>query len=418
MTRLADLTSLDRARIREVFDLRNEANISSVTDHRGDPYPRWHELRARAPVHPGVYHELLGYHGPVQFQGLPFEDRAHFSAFGFAACDEALRNAALFASSPVAPDLEHGKLEPLNSLLTLGGAAHRRYRMLVQPSFVPARMAWWTENWIEATVHALIDWIAGERRADLNVDLCAALPVLTITGSFGIPVEDAVVIREALHNPPDLPPLIAPIIAARRKQPRDDLVSVLVQAEVDDDDGRTHRLSDNEILSFSLLLLLAGSGTTWRQMGSTLVALLQRPVLLEAVRQDRDLLRNAIEESVRWMPTNPVFSRFVTKDVEFHGTRLPKGAVIHLGLGAANRDPARWERPDEFEVTRPLKGSLGFGGGPHICLGMHLARSEMLVAIGAVLDRLPNLRLDPDVEPPEFIGMYHRGPTAVPVLFD
>ena len=418
MTELAGLTRLDRARLRQVFDLRNDANLGSVTDYREDPYPRWRELREQAPVHPGVYHELLGYLGPAMFQGLPFEDRPHYTAFTFAACDEALRNETLFPSSPIASDLEHGRLEPLNSLLTMSGAAHRRYRMLVQPSFVPARMAWWSGKWITSTVQALIDWFIDDGRADLNVDLCAALPVLTITGSFGIPVEDAVILREALHDPPSLPPLIAPIIAARRGQPQDDLVSVLVQAEVQDEDGASHRLSDNEILSFSLLLLLAGSGTTWRQMGSALLALLQRPALLEAVRADRQLLRGAVEESVRWMPTNPMFSRFVAEDVEFHGTHLPKGAVIHLGLGAASRDPARWDRPDDFDPGRPPKPALGFGGGPHICLGMHLARTEMFIAIDALLDRLPNLRLDPDAEPPAYIGMYHRGPTAVPVLFD
>jgi cytochrome P450 len=417
MTERSGLAKLDRARLRQVFDLRSEVHLGSVTPHRVDPYARWHELRQEATVHAGVYHELLGYRGPVMFQGLPFEDRPHFSAFTFAACDDALRDQALFRSSPVATDLEHGGLEPLNSLLTMGGVAHRRYRMLVQPSFVPARMAWWSEQWITSTVHSLIDWVIDDGRADLNVDLCAALPVLTITGSFGIPVEDAIAIREVLHDPSALPPLITPIIAARREEPQDDLLSVLTQAHVEDEDGSSHRLTDNEILSFSLLLLLAGSGTTWRQMGTTLLALLQRPAMLEAVRRKRQLLRGAIEESVRWMPTNPMFSRFVAEEVDFHGAHLPKGAVIHLGLGAANRDPTRWERPDDFEAARPLKPSLGFGGGPHICLGMHLARTEMFIAIDALLDRLPNLRLDPDADLPEYIGMYHRGPTAVPVVF-
>ena len=91
--------------------------------------------------------------------------------------------------------------------------------------------------------------------------------------------------------------------------------------------------------------------------------------------------------------------------------------MLHLCLGAANRDPARWERPDEYDITGRPKPALGFGGGPHICLGMHVARAEMAVGIGALLDRLPNLRLDPDAEPPELIGMYERGVTAIPVVF-
>ena len=100
------------------------------------------------------------------------------------------------------------------------------------------------------------------------------------------------------------------------------------------------------------------------------------------------------------MPTDPMFSRWVTADTELAGVEMPAGSVVHLAIGAANRDPARWDRPDEFDITRKLRPSLGFGQGAHICLGMHVARAEMTVAISALLDRLPNLRLDPDAEPP------------------
>ncbi len=167
-----------------------------------------------------------------------------------------------------------------------------------------------------------------------------------------------------------------------------------------------------------LLLLGAGSGTTWKQMGTTLTALLQRPELLEAVRADRQLLRPAIEEAVRWMPTDPMFSRWVMADTELGGVEIPAGSVVHLAIGAANRDPTRWDRPDEYDITRKFRPSLGFGQGVHICLGMHVARAEMIIATSALLDRLPNLRLDPDAEPPRFVGMYERGATAIPVLFD
>jgi cytochrome P450 len=118
------------------------------------------------------------------------------------------------------------------------------------------------------------------------------------------------------------------------------------------------------------------------------------------------------------MPTDPMFSRWVTRDIEFHGVHLPAGSVLHICLGAANRDPTRWDRPDEYDIHRPPKPTLAFGSGPHICIGMHVARAEMAVGIGALLDRLPNLRLDPDAEPPQFIGMYERGATEIPVVFD
>ena len=417
MSAVGDLQSLDQERIRELFDLRNSFNIMSGGDYTDDPNPVWHELRSTGPVHPGTVHELTGYPGDAMFHGLPYPDRPHFSAFSFAACDSAYRDDVVFASSAEAVDVTGGEVNVLSSMLSMGGAEHRRYRSLVQPSFVPAKAQWWISHWIETTVHALIDRLVGEGRAELNVDFCAAIPVLTITGSFGIPVAQALDVRAALTDPMAIVEVLTPIIAARRDEPQDDLISVLVQAEITDEDGVTHRLSDPEIYSFAVLLLAAGSGTTWKQMGITLAALLQRPTVLDAVRQDRSLLKPAIEESLRWMPTDPMFSRWVTRDVDFHGVHLPKGAVLHICLGAANRDPERWERPDEYDVSRPMKPTLGFGGGPHICLGMHLARAEMAVGIGALLDRLPDLRLDPDAEPPRPVGLYERGVMAIPVVF-
>jgi cytochrome P450 len=408
---------LDVDRVRRLFDLRNSYLAQLGGTYLDDPYPAWRSLREQAPVHEGVVHELTGFAGPASFHGLPYPDRPHYSAFSFAACDSVYRNDQLFASSPEPVDLASGGLELLNSMLSMGGPQHRRYRALVQPSFVPARARWWIEHWIHRTVHLLIDSFVDQGRAELNVDFCAAIPVLTITGSFGVPVEQALDIREALSRPADVVEIIKPIVAGRRAVPQDDLISVLVESEIKDEDGTSHRLSDAEIYSFALLLLAAGSGTTWKQMGITLTALLQRPEALQAVKNDRQLLRAAIEESLRWMPTDPMFSRWVTQDVDFYGVHIPEGSVLHICLGAANRDPNRWEHPDEFDITRSLKPSFAFGGGAHICLGMHVARAEMTVGIGALLDRLPNLRLDPDAEPPRFVGFYERGATAIPVVF-
>jgi cytochrome P450 len=413
------IAALDRDRVRELFDLRNAYASWSGGAYQDDPYPIWNRLRESGPVHPGIVHELTGLSEQFLFQGLPFPDVPHFSAFSYAACNDAYRNPELFASSAEAVDLENGGMVVTNSMLSMGGAQHRRYRALVQPSFLPANGSWWIDNWIAETVDLLIDGFVDRGRAELNVDLCAAIPVLTITGSFGVPVEQALDIRAALTtDPAHVVAMLKPIVEARRNEPADDLISMLVRAELTDEDGIAQRLSDQEIYSFSLLLLAAGSGTTWKQMGIVLTALLERPDLLRGVRDDRQLLRATVEESLRWMPTDPMFSRWVTADTEFYGVHLPKGSVVHLCLGAANRDPERWERPDEFDITRPMKSSFAFGGGVHICLGMHVARAEMLVGIGRLLDRLPNLRLDPDAEKPRFVGMYERGATAIPVLFD
>jgi cytochrome P450 len=408
---------LDASRVRELFDLRTNTNAQFGGGYEDDPYPVWRALRDQAPVHRGIVHELTGFEGSALFHGLPFPDREHFSAFGYAACDSAYRDDKLFASSAEAVDLAGQEVGPLNSMRSMGGNQHRRYRALVQPSFVPAKAQWWIRNWIEKTVGLLIDSFEERGTAELNVDFCAAIPVLTITGSFGVPVDQALDIREAMREPAKIVEIIQPIVAARRESPQDDLISILVEAEIKDEDGKAHRLSDAEIYSFTILLLMAGSGTTWKQMGITLAALLQRPEMLDAVREDRSLLRPAIEESLRWMPTDPMFSRWVTENVDFYGVQIPKGSVLHICLGAANRDPARWDRPDEYEFTRPTRPSLAFGSGPHICLGMHVARAEMTVGISALLDRLPNLRLDSDAEPPRYVGFYERGATALPVLF-
>ena len=113
-----------------------------------------------------------------------------------------------------------------------------------------------------------------------------------------------------------------------------------------------------------------------------------------------------------------MFSRFVLADTTLAGVDLPEGAVMHMMFSAANRDPARWDDPDTFDPGRPLKSHMGFGGGHHVCLGMHVARAEIATVMNGVLDRLPGVRLDPDAPEPKVTGVYERGPTAVPVVWD
>ena len=416
-----ELLDFDRGELRELFDLRSPQHALTGGGYRGDPYPVWHRLRESGPVHAGVVHELTGWDRPTFFAGLPFPDRAHFSVFTFEACDEAFRDADTFASSPPEEPATPSRLQ--RSMLFLNGAEHRRYRALVQPSFVPARAKWWLERFTQRVVHALIDRLQGAGRADLNLEFCAQIPVLTITGAFGVPEAQALDVLRALfadmtEQDERLLRILEPLVAARRARPEEDLLSLLVEAETRDEAGRTQRLSDEELYAFAHLLLIAGSLTTWKQTGIALTALLQRPEWLAAVRADRALLRPAIEEATRWNATDPMFSRFVRRDIDFHGVRLPEGSVLHLCLGAANRDPARYPRPDEFDPGRSARPSLAFGSGPHVCLGIHLARAEMFTAIDALLERLPGLRLDPEAEPPEIIGMYHRGPTQLCVRFD
>jgi cytochrome P450 len=418
---------IDRERIRDIFDLRRQAGNEGSDDLPASPYPAFRELRASGPVHRGTPHELLGIDREFGFHGLPEADREHFSVFSWAECDAIYRNEEVFRSAPLGADVvpvdEHTSMRDAilkSSMLVMNGPPHRRYRALVQPSFTPARMTWWIDHWIDETVQSLIDGFVHDGRADLNVEFAALIPVATITSSFGLSIDQALEVRSSLLGlgGRNMVELLRPVIATRREEPQDDLVSVLCQAEVTDDDGTTVRLNDTEILAFSFLLLTAGSGTTWKQMGTTLLALLTTPGALDAVRADRSLVKLAVEESLRWEPTDPAFGRWVARDTEIAGVRIPAESVVHVVLGAANRDPARWERPDEFDITRKLQQSFAFGNGPHICLGMHVARAEMHTAINAVLDRLPNLRLDPDAEPASIFGLYERGPTHVPAIWD
>jgi cytochrome P450 len=417
---------LDRERLRTLFDLRRRGDATvdgQVYLYTDDPYPGLQRLRETGPVHEGIVHELLGFDKPATFQALPEPDRPHFSVFDYETIDRVFRDEETYPSSPEPIDPLAGR-GTASSMLNMNGRTHRRYRALVQPSFVPKKAEWWITRWIDETVNSLIDGFEADGHAELNVDFDAAIPTLTITGSFGMAIEDALAVREALSRngygaeAQTLAGFVMPIIEARREQPQDDLISILVEAEMTDEEGVSHRLSDEEILSFSHLLLAAGSGTTWKQLGILITALLTTPEALAAVREDRAMLRPAVEEVLRWCPTDPMFSRYCGADTELAGVKIPKGACVHLSLGAGNRDPMRWDDPDRFDVHRPLVPHVGLGAGPHLCLGQHVARAEMLTAVDALLTRLPNLRLDPDAEAPRFIGMYERGPTEINVVWD
>jgi cytochrome P450 len=167
------------------------------------------------------------------------------------------------------------------------------------------------------------------------------------------------------------------------------------------------------------VILLAGGGTTWRQMGITLFALLSHPEQLEAVKANPALIPAAVDESLRWNPTNPIFSRLVAQDAELCGVNLPAGAALEICVGAANRDPARWENPDVFDLHRPFQQHLGTGIGPHMCLGRSVAAIEMPMAIEVLLKEFPLIRFDPDAPAPYLTGgLEQRGVSGLRVRLD
>jgi cytochrome P450 len=204
-----------------------------------------------------------------------------------------------------------------------------------------------------------------------------------------------------------------PLVARRRRAPQHDVISTLATAQLD---GQS--LSDEEIVSFLRFLLEAGAETTYRSSSNLFFGLLSQPEVLAEVRADRSLVPRAIEEALRWEPPLTGIFRGAAVDTELAGVKIPAGSFIAVNVGAANRDETRWENPEIFDIHREQVPHIAFGFGPHICLGMHLARSEMVVALNAVLDRLPNVRLDPAADDVHISGSTFRAPRTLPIVFD
>jgi cytochrome P450 len=312
------------------------------------------------------------------------------------------------------------------TLLELEGAEHRASRALVSPSFRTALLERWRSDLVEVVVHELIDRFAPHGRAELAREFTFAFPVQVIARIMGLPREDYLRFQrlsiELLNVVYDwncgiaasasLKAYFKEVLAERRRNPQDDLISTLAESEIDG-----ARLTDDEIFAFLLLILPAGVETTYRASGNLLVALLTEPALLDALRADRSMLRGAFEEALRWEPPITTVVRVAVRDCELGGVAITAGTNVSVSVAAANRDPLRYPDPDRFDPTRRNIAHLTFGGGPHLCLGMHLARIEATVALNALLDRLSDLRLDSSAPTPHVVGVAFRSPAALPVEF-
>jgi cytochrome P450 len=303
---------------------------------------------------------------------------------------------------------------------------HFRYRNLLQQAFSQKAMDRWERELVGPIVHACIDAFVARGRADLVRELTFPFPLRVIAGMLGLPEADlprfhrlavelisiAVDVERGFAASAALRDYFAEVLADRRAHPREDLVSVLASAELDG-----QRLTDEEIFAFLRLLLPAGAETTYRSSSNLLFGLLTAPEQLAALTRDRSLMRQAIEEGLRWEAPLTGIARTTTRDAVVDGVPVPKGAVVGVCLGAANHDPARWERPERFDLHRERKTHMAFAYGAHTCLGMHLARMETRVMLDAVLDRLPNLRLDPEARDVHVTGLGFRAPASLPVVF-
>jgi cytochrome P450 len=410
-------------RYRKIFDVAKEA--AQHGEVYGDLSPAMNALRNRAPVMKGSLRELLNV--PAHHDAFS-KPRPHYTFFSFQLCERAFRENLLFSSevyreSPGVQSLGH-------TILEMTGEEHRRHRAVVQPMFIrPRATTWWKQNWIDEAVNVLLDNLQGKDQADLNQDLCARLPMHVVTRGIGMDGEAALTFRENLLRAfrnvnveerkqcaEVVARMLRDLITQRRSEPRDDVVSGLVGGELRAADGSSRKLSDEEIFGYCRLIMLAGGGTTWRQLGITLNALLSTYSFWEACREDRSLIEKAVDESARWMPTDPMMPRLLMQDLEVEGVSIKAGSRVDVCLGAANRDPARWSDADRYDLFRTPQIHLGFGMGPHMCLGMNVAKQEMVTAINGLLDRFPHMRLDTSAEPPQLLGgVEQRGMSAVPV---
>lgn len=312
------------------------------------------------------------------------------------------------------------------TILEMEGKEHVRFRNIISPFFGPRAMKAETGELVTGVVNRLIDDFAGAGQADLVQQFTFTFPMEVMANIIGVPVDDyhafhrmALDLISVGDDPArgfqaaqDLVTYLMPLMEARRAEPRGDLLSKLVHAEVEG----TH-LTDEEVLGFLRLLLPAGAETTYRLTGSCLYALLTHPEVYEAVRADRSVIDKLIQETLRWESPVQFVSREATEDLEISGHPVPEGALLSVTVGSANRDERHYPDPDRFDLERKNDDHLGFGFGAHFCAGSHLALLEARTALNALLDRLPNLRLDPEQES-TVVGLAFRSPNRLPVRFD
>jgi len=345
------------------------------------------------------------------------------TVFGYDECQQVLTDSDTFSSS-----IYSQIMGPImgRTLLELEGAEHRMSRALVSPAFRAKLLERWRSELVSVVVNELIDRFAARGRAELVREFTFVFPVEVIARVMGLPKEDcarfqqlSIALLNVLYDwengiaaSASLREYFGEVLTERRRDPRDDLISTLAQAEIDGT-----RLTDAEIFAFLLLILPAGFETTYRASGNLLVGLLSEPAVLDRIRTDRAMVPGAIEEVLRWEPPITSVMRVATCDCELGGIEIPAGTTVNVSIAAANRDPARYPDPDRFDPTRTNVAHLTFGAGPHLCLGAHLARMETTVAVNALLDRLPDLRLDANAPMPSITGVAFRSPEAVPVEF-
>jgi cytochrome P450 len=318
-----------------------------------------------------------------------------------------------------------------NHMLNKDGAEHQRLRTLIAQAFTPARVKALRPR-VQQIADELIARVQSDGRMDFVADYAYQLPTIVIAELLGIPSADrehfkawsSAFISPALTEEQQARAgqLLTEFVAylrglfdKRRATPRDDLITALLQAE---ESGE--RLSEGELFSTMVLLIVAGHETTVNLIGNALLSLLRHSETLANLKAHPERMPAAIEEFLRFeSPVERALARWAARDTTVHGHQIRRGDVVMGILGAANRDPERFEHPDALEVNRPPQRHLAFGHGLHYCIGAPLARLEGEIALNTVLQRLPNIRLEGNME--DLIWQttpMFRGLMALPVVWD
>jgi len=393
------------------------AQFSAVAGDLRDPYPALIDKRRDEPVQKAEFASFIEGLEQTTFIVHRYEDVANVLRDNVTYSSSAIRQ----LMAPVMGDYV---------LVGMDEPEHKRLRALVSVAFRQRSLAAW-EPFAQSVVDGYIDRVLGQHgvergSAELVRELTFPYPIQVIAKILGVPSEDTAEFHEwawwiinvaadpekGLASSAAMRDYLAEVLEERRREPGEDVISDLVQAELDGE-----QLGDEEIFSFIRLLLPAGAETTYRATGNFLFGLLTNPDQLAALRDDRSLMNQAVEEAIRWESPLLITSRDATVESEVAGTVIPAGCQVVAHVGSANHDETRWENPEVFDILREQKPHAAFGFGPHMCLGMHLARMEMRVAASAVLDRLPDVRLDPDAEDVHIHGERFRSPTSLHVLF-
>ena len=379
-----------------------------------DPYPVYAVMRRRSPVHRSRLANawLFSRHADA---------------------DAILRDHRRFASDPRKGRLtrrQQAMLPPAEefTMLSLDPPDHTRLRALVNKAFT-SRAVNAMEAHIRATAATLLDKVDSAQGFDLMTALAQPLPVIVIAEMLGVPAEDrdrfrlwsdrrarllepTVSAREravAMQAGRDFDAYFRLIIAQRRAEPRDDILSALVQAE---DEGE--RLTERETLNMLRLLVMAGNETTTNLIGNGMLALLRNPNQLRRLRDDPGLIPTAVEELLRYDPPAQAFFRRAVADCEVNGFDLRKGDNIILLVGAANRDAQAFDDPDRLDVGRAKCPHLSLSRGIHHCLGASLARLESRIVFETLLERFPEIELL-DETPRLRSGVVLRGLQSLPL---